>query len=189
MGIDRMSRRRITFTFTPLAIPLQKEASAMSQQPLTTRQERLDISCAVGIVAVLLLLLGFWLHGVMYATPAAAEPPATMATQAAVVAPAATLHADSPAVTTVACDDCDPDEGEQVDAAELAELAAAPQCEEDQPCWDCKTMGNGVCGPLPPCLTEESGPEFPPCFWDAQQRSNGKGYSFIWTGTELIYSN
>ena len=23
---------------------------------------------------------------------------------------------------------------------------AAEKCEEDQPCWDCNTMGNGVCG-------------------------------------------
>lgn len=21
-------------------------------------------------------------------------------------------------------------------------------CQEDEPCWDCSTMGNGVCGPL-----------------------------------------
>ena len=26
----------------------------------------------------------------------------------------------------------------------------APACEEDQPCWDCKTMGNRVCGPTSP---------------------------------------
>jgi hypothetical protein len=23
----------------------------------------------------------------------------------------------------------------------------APRCEEDQPCWDCATMGNLICGP------------------------------------------
>ena len=22
------------------------------------------------------------------------------------------------------------------------------RCEEDQPCWDCHTMGNRVCGPV-----------------------------------------
>lgn len=22
-------------------------------------------------------------------------------------------------------------------------------CEEDQACWDCETMGNRICGPLP----------------------------------------
>jgi hypothetical protein len=22
----------------------------------------------------------------------------------------------------------------------------AQRCEEDQPCWDCDTMGNGICG-------------------------------------------
>lgn len=28
-------------------------------------------------------------------------------------------------------------------------------CQEDQPCWDCETMGNGVCGPaVPPPSTE-----------------------------------
>lgn len=25
----------------------------------------------------------------------------------------------------------------------------APRCEEDMPCWDCETMGNGQCGPGP----------------------------------------
>lgn len=24
--------------------------------------------------------------------------------------------------------------------------SAAQQCEEDQPCWDCETMGDGECG-------------------------------------------
>jgi hypothetical protein len=23
-----------------------------------------------------------------------------------------------------------------------------PGCEEDEPCWDCETMGNSVCGPV-----------------------------------------
>lgn len=22
-----------------------------------------------------------------------------------------------------------------------------PQCQEDQPCWNCHTMGNRICGP------------------------------------------
>ncbi len=26
--------------------------------------------------------------------------------------------------------------------------AASERCEEDQPCWDCETMGNQVCGPI-----------------------------------------
>lgn len=28
----------------------------------------------------------------------------------------------------------------------LIEDAPAPQCQEDQPCWDCETMGNRICG-------------------------------------------
>ena len=24
---------------------------------------------------------------------------------------------------------------------------ASTRCEEDQPCWDCETMGNRICGP------------------------------------------
>lgn len=27
--------------------------------------------------------------------------------------------------------------------------ASEPVCEEDEPCWDCSTMGNGICGPVP----------------------------------------
>ena len=23
------------------------------------------------------------------------------------------------------------------------------ECQEDEPCWDCETMGNRICGPLP----------------------------------------
>lgn len=23
------------------------------------------------------------------------------------------------------------------------------RCEEDMPCWDCTTMGNRICGPIP----------------------------------------
>lgn len=28
-------------------------------------------------------------------------------------------------------------------------LSPTPACQEDQPCWNCSTMGNGVCGPTP----------------------------------------
>jgi hypothetical protein len=30
----------------------------------------------------------------------------------------------------------------------------APTCQEDMSCWDCRTMGNHLCGPAP--LTEEN---------------------------------
>lgn len=30
----------------------------------------------------------------------------------------------------------------------------------------------------PPCVTEESGPEFSPCHWDADVRGNQTGQSF-----------
>lgn len=26
---------------------------------------------------------------------------------------------------------------------------AGATCQEDEPCWDCETMGNQICGPLP----------------------------------------
>lgn len=29
----------------------------------------------------------------------------------------------------------------------LHHTAAAATCHEDQPCWDCTTMGNAQCGP------------------------------------------
>lgn len=32
-----------------------------------------------------------------------------------------------------------------------------PKCFEDEPCWDCETMGNGVCGPVPQAVKE--------CLW------------------------
>lgn len=28
-------------------------------------------------------------------------------------------------------------------------LANVQACQEDEPCWDCSTMGNRICGPLP----------------------------------------
>lgn len=33
--------------------------------------------------------------------------------------------------------------------ADRLESGSAPQvaCQEDEPCWNCETMGNGVCGP------------------------------------------
>ena len=31
--------------------------------------------------------------------------------------------------------------------------APAPECQEDDPCWDCETMGNMVCGPEWDCVT------------------------------------
>lgn len=30
-----------------------------------------------------------------------------------------------------------------------AEAAEYVRCEEDMPCWDCETMGNRICGPIP----------------------------------------
>jgi hypothetical protein len=42
-------------------------------------------------------------------------------------------------------------------------------CEEDQPCWDCNTMGNKVCGELPKGivrLPESECPLFQPVCYD-----------------------
>jgi hypothetical protein len=30
-----------------------------------------------------------------------------------------------------------------------AGIRNAPACHEDEPCWDCSTMGNRTCGPRP----------------------------------------
>jgi hypothetical protein len=51
------------------------------------------------------------------------------------------------AITSWASVTGDPtDEGEKLTPAELAELAATPdRCEEDEPCWNCATMGNKIC--------------------------------------------
>lgn len=39
-----------------------------------------------------------------------------------------------------------------------------------------------------PCIVEDyDGPDA--CFWDAGVRSNGKGHSFVWTGSKLVYTN
>lgn len=48
--------------------------------------------------------------------------------------------------------------------------AAAPapvRCEEDQPCWDCATMGNKICGPA----TSDQCQEDDPC-WDCKTMGN-----------------
>jgi hypothetical protein len=74
--------------------------------------------------------------------------------------------------------------------------AAAPRIEEDEPGWDCHTMGNKVCGPaatpvapLPACVTDEAEPGIAPCYWDAANRGNGLGHSFIWDGQNLTYTS
>ncbi|MFD0352961.1 hypothetical protein ACFVHW_04315 [Streptomyces sp. NPDC127110] len=42
-------------------------------------------------------------------------------------------------------------------AASAAGLAAGGGCEEDEPCWDCTTMGNRVCGADVPPECEGAG--------------------------------
>lgn len=44
------------------------------------------------------------------------------------------------------------------DSIPVVPFTPAPRCEEDQPCWDCSTMGNRICGPLAtpvPVVVEE----------------------------------
>lgn len=38
----------------------------------------------------------------------------------------------------------------------------AERCEEDQPCWDCETMGNKVCGPQRPLFVKVPDTSRPP---------------------------
>lgn len=45
------------------------------------------------------------------------------------------------------------------------------RCEEDEPCWDCSTMGNHVCGPRP----ANSTPTDPGC----ASFANGQGGGWI----------
>ena len=40
----------------------------------------------------------------------------------------------------------------------VADPAPVDPCEEDEPCWDCETMGNGICGPIAPPVNYEPGP-------------------------------
>jgi hypothetical protein len=32
----------------------------------------------------------------------------------------------------------------------LYPVQTTPECQEDEPCWDCTTMGNMICGPITP---------------------------------------
>jgi hypothetical protein len=71
-------------------------------------------------------------------------------------------------------DECDPDEGETIDAAELAELAApvVPQSvptakEEDEPGWECYKDGNRICGPATEGLAVEAWERFTPSTFPA----------------------
>jgi hypothetical protein len=63
-------------------------------------------------------------------TPATVEPAPAVVVP---VAPVVTVEPVAPAPATVA------------PTAPVVE-PVAPQCEEDQPCWNCATMGNGICG-------------------------------------------
>ena len=36
----------------------------------------------------------------------------------------------------------------------VPEPETRPSCYEDEPCWDCETMGNMVCGPTTTLLVE-----------------------------------
>ena len=36
-----------------------------------------------------------------------------------------------------------------VEYATEAGAQSPARCEEDMPCWDCETMGNRICGPIP----------------------------------------
>jgi len=76
----------------------------------------------------------------------------------------------------------------------LPETPVSAPCMEDEPCFDCHIMGNGVCGSpegdvkylkdLPPCDNEDgtvtsNGVSVSLCYWDATTRGNGVGDSFI----------
>ena len=80
-----------------------------------------------------------------------------------------------------------------ISAPDEAETPVSAPCMEDEPCFDCHTMGNGVCGSpegdvkylkdLPPCDNEDGtvtvqGVPVSLCYWDAT-RGNGVGDSFI----------
>lgn len=42
--------------------------------------------------------------------------------------------------------------------------APAVSCQEDEPCWDCDTMGNQICGPT---AVAEDGSIVSANYWDA----------------------
>ena len=48
--------------------------------------------------------------------------------------------------------------GYAVGTHQHAATTVAHRCEEDQPCWNCKTMGNHICGPSTQvCFVRPSG--------------------------------
>lgn len=60
----------------------------------------------------------------------------------------------------------------------------AQTCQEDEPCWNCRTMGNGVCGALtdgPPC-TDTDGHIV--AYWPCYYLPNGRGGSDVYTPDE-----
>lgn len=79
--------------------------------------------------------------GVEWSSPY--HPPATRRQRAAILAAAAA------GAVWLALGQ--PDVGETATSPDVMSPAgAAPstaQCQEDEPCWDCETMGNMVCGP------------------------------------------
>lgn len=41
------------------------------------------------------------------------------------------------------------DTGTPVPSATTSTVTTRDACQEDEPCWDCSTMGNRVCGVIP----------------------------------------
>lgn len=75
--------------------------------------------------------------------PATAQAPALESpTVATVPAPEVTAQpVESPAQPVQVA--------QPVQPVQVAQPVATPApCEEDEPCWDCKTMGNHICGPV-----------------------------------------
>lgn len=137
------------------------------------RAEKINVASLLVAVVTLILLLGYSIPRAD-ATP---QPAATAAAATTITAPPATITFDRAAVVT----------------------EAAPACEEDEPCWDCATMGNRICGPvtapaapaiqLPPCVNDEAEEGIAPCYWDAATRGNKQGHSFIWDGHAITYTS
>lgn len=83
---------------------------------------------------------------IMAPSQAPIQAPSQALSQAPIVAPSQALSYESPSVHT------SPAPAPTVQALQAPSQAPvqapvqAPRCEEDQPCWDCHTMGNLICG-------------------------------------------
>lgn len=125
-----------------------------------SRRDRI-VAAVAGVLAVLAAVVFLPIND-----PAAAADVAAPDTQPTVVVPtSATFTLDLAEVTGTA-------PAPPPAAVEPVRAPAGPvtgwedgRCDEDEPCWDCETMGNRICGPIAgaPAPVEAPDPSWPAC--------------------------